>query len=430
MIPETMVAFVAPGLPVDVAAAPAPTPAPAAEAPMLPEYNFQGGERGRYAGQVLMPPPPRPVRTSPPLVSVLVPAYRPGGLDITFAALRDQTFKDFEVVIIDQRYEKRHVEVMAAAAQYGLDVIHAPEHRRNGEWIVAATAYNTAAALAAGKYIIFLHEWWWAPPEWIAAHLRLLESNPMAVSVTPYTTGEPPELAARRPFDFTAPREMVWEDPKGAVVTPDEVLTSDLLPEIFAFKAGPFDPAWIPQLLPITTVTYRPADNWHTDARRSMWAQGHKPNQSWCVMCNDGVSRELFLELGGFDELCDKSKGIFDGEFSHRVYKLGGQVLYAPECLCVSVRPQRVVRTRPCGGRGDRIDNRWSDIDGIAYYNKQRVSLRTRAQNPIHVRDVARRIAFWREPGATRVPIDVPDVAYWGRDLWPEDLPESFFRDP
>ena len=369
--------------------------------------------------------------TRAPKVSVLVPAYRPGGLDITFAALRDQTFKDFEVIVVDRRYEKRHAQVMQAAAQYGLNVIHAPEHRRNGKWIVAATAYNTAAALAAGEYIIFLHEWWWAPPHWIQSHVDLLQTNDRAISVTPYTAGEPPELKTVRPFDFKAPRELVWENPNGAILVPDPLLAEDIIAdEVFAFTRGPFASSWIPDLATIATVDYRPDDRWHTDARRSMWANGQRPTHTWSVMCNDGVSRELFLALGGLDEMCDKSKGIFDADFSSRVVKVGGEVLFAPDCLCVSVRPQKVVRSMPCGARNMRVGSRWSDVDGIAYYEKQLASPRKIVRNPININDVARKLLFWRVSGAERVSLDVPDSMYWGRDpLWPEDLSEDFFRD-
>ena len=51
--------------------------------------------------------------------SVILPMFRPGGIDITLAGLRGQTVKDYELIIIDHRYERRHKQVMELAREYG-----------------------------------------------------------------------------------------------------------------------------------------------------------------------------------------------------------------------------------------------------------------------------------------------------------------------
>src|SRR5262245_28610299 len=115
---------------------------------------------------------------SAPLVSVLVMMSRPGGVDITLAAMRDQTFRDFELIIVDNRYELRHERIEAMAKEYGIErVICAPEHRRNGKWIVAAAGFNTALALARGQVVIFLHDYTYVPAGWIEAHLGRIDGH-------------------------------------------------------------------------------------------------------------------------------------------------------------------------------------------------------------------------------------------------------------
>src|SRR5512146_2958784 len=108
-----------------------------------------------------------------PRVSVLCLSFRPGGLGVTFRALQDQTCKDFELILVDRRYEKRHDAVLALAAASGVATIHAPEHRRIGKYAVLASAWNTALMLARGQYVFFLPDFSWVPPDWIAQHLEL-----------------------------------------------------------------------------------------------------------------------------------------------------------------------------------------------------------------------------------------------------------------
>ena len=105
-------------------------------------------------------------------VSVIMPVFRPGGLDITFVSLRDQRFCSFEFILIDRRYEKRHTEVMEIANEFGVPTIHAPEHRRNGKWAVVSSAWNTGFMLAEGEIIIMAPDFTYFPPNWIGDHVR------------------------------------------------------------------------------------------------------------------------------------------------------------------------------------------------------------------------------------------------------------------
>jgi len=112
----------------------------------------------------------------PPKVTVGLPLFRPGGIDVAFATLRAQTFTDFEVILVDHRYEKRHEEVMRLAEESGLNVLHVPEHRRNGKYAVVAAAWNTAIMLARGEIFLTMPDYAYAPPDWIARHVHLHET--------------------------------------------------------------------------------------------------------------------------------------------------------------------------------------------------------------------------------------------------------------
>jgi len=123
-----------------------------------------------------------------PKISVLVSTFRPGGLDITFAGMRDQTFRDFELILVDRRYERRHQEVINLAAEYGLadKIIHAPEHRRNGKWLSLTAGWNTAIALARNEILLFFQDWCYAPPNWLASHMEYHSKYPGAYIIPPF----------------------------------------------------------------------------------------------------------------------------------------------------------------------------------------------------------------------------------------------------
>src|SRR6266853_3506423 len=128
-----------------------------------------------------------------PTVSVLVSTFRPGGIDMLMAGMRDQTYKDFELVLIDRRYALRHDRVQQLAARCGVKLIHVTEHRRNGKWVSFCSAWNTGMALARGDVLIFLQDYAYTPPGWIEAHLEALGYGRRYV-LAPYTYAKMPEL--------------------------------------------------------------------------------------------------------------------------------------------------------------------------------------------------------------------------------------------
>jgi len=61
-----------------------------------------------------------------PYISIIFPTMRPGGLDFVFASLENQTFNDFELIIVDNLYEYRKDIVKEKAKQYSIQYKHIP----------------------------------------------------------------------------------------------------------------------------------------------------------------------------------------------------------------------------------------------------------------------------------------------------------------
>lgn len=327
-----------------------------------------------------------------PSVTCIMPAFRPGGLCITFAGLRDQTFKDFEFIIVDRRYEKRHDAVMRLAKESGVRTIHVPEHRRNGRFAVTASAWNTGFMLARGDLILMMPDYAYVPPDWIIKHVETQKFWGKCYLLSPYTFMRLPPIVDRAgcPVEVPGPEEASGLPPK---VTEQPGENFD---EISLFSE-PFDPSWVEKLEPWpgplqcarATGTFQDAPLfWHIHFR------------------NESVWREDVVALRGLDETLDRGKALIDSEFGRRISKCRFPVISNPENPCWMLNPRSLFPTMPYAGPG-----RWdySTCEGYALNTGGMV-----APNPYDWDERSKALAAWRDAEAVAVDgLDVPDEVYY-----------------
>lgn len=354
-----------------------------------------------------------------PEVSIITCTFRPGGLDISLAGMKDQTFKDFEYIIVDHRYERRHQEVMALAKDYNVNLIHVPEFRRNGKWAVLSSAFHTGFALARGRVVIMLVDWTYAPPGWIEAHWRHHTPAPAEAPryvLGPYIYyGQVPELIMKRPFDFS--KQSSRSDHK--CVEEDEVLRGEIIPEVCAFKEGRFDPSWLPGLAKAL---------WPHQDSRSLGAGPDVPF-TYTHLKNESILREMVLKLNGVDIISERGGRMsIDTEFGLRVEQAGALLWWEPEALAHCVNPRHTVcRVMPFGADTERVEGRWTVEDCQRYYARREAEIRAgmglRAPAPHSLEELSQRLEPWRT--ATEIDtskLDVPDHEFFGGDVWPDTL--------
>ena len=342
----------------------------------------------------------------PPAVSVLCSTFRPGGIDVFLAGMRDQTFTDFEVILVDRRYERRRAGVASLAQAYGVPLLHVPEHRRNGKWSLVATAWNTALALAQGEYVIFLQDYAYAPPGWIEAHLIAQEGRPDRYVVAPYSYHRLPERDLRllQPFDFSGQRERSRN-----CVEPDAMLEGGVLEEVLSFEG--FHPSWFAR---------EPLPPPYQDARKSGPAAGVPT--SWTHIKNESMRRDVAWEASGMDERLDRGKGPVDLDWAFRLHDvLGLTWCWFPPAITLAIDARFFCASMPWGGMGERLQGRWSYQDGLEY-NKRRVAEGgSAALNPWSMSELAERLRGWREGGVVDVEgLEKSDPDYWGGEMWPD----------
>lgn len=356
-------------------------------------------------------------------VSIITTACRPGGLDITLAGFRDQIYKDIEFIVVDKRYSKRHKEIKQLAKDYGLNnFLHIPEHRLNGNWTTFCSAWNTGMALATGDIFIFLGDWTYIHPNLVEGHLEA-HKTPNRYVLAPYIYTELPELTKPYPYDKEKQHQRHLH-----CTEIDDVISGGILDEVFAFKDGPFNVQWIPQL--------KIRDFPHQDIRFSMLPTSQEihlaPNVvGWVHIKHESISRELAHRLNGLDERLERGKGPMDTDFEVRL-DLAGASLWWDTMIPpgISPNPRWHCRTMPWGDMTQRLENRWSFEDGstyIAHRKRAIISATTKeekdqliqSKNPYTLEGLANRLASWKN-GDEPKPIDVDDLTYWGRDIWPD----------
>src|SRR5258708_8712103 len=105
---------------------------------------------------------------SKPLVSVIIPVYnREHCVKRAIDSVTAQTFKDFEVVVVDDGSKDGSVEILKS---YG-DSIHLICQKNAG----AGTARNVAIRAARGRWIAFLDSDDAWRPEKLECQMQLLE---------------------------------------------------------------------------------------------------------------------------------------------------------------------------------------------------------------------------------------------------------------
>lgn len=328
-------------------------------------------------------------------VSVVLPVFRPGGLDITFAGLRDQSFKDFELILIDRRYEKRHKEVMAIAREYGVQTIHVPEHRRNGKWAVLSAAWNTGFMLAQGEVIIMVPDYAYVPPGWIEGHLKHHDGSPRMV-LSPYVFRELPPVVTKVGEVLNLP------GPEQAEALANAVLEAppDTCNEISIFTEM-FDPSWLPGL-PEWPPGFQCQRRTMSPSEPMLYNHVHFRNES--------IPLETILMMNGFDEHLDRGKVWIDLEFGHRANLYGCQFSMDGSNIVTMLNPRVLFPSTPFGP----AEGRWS-YDTCVDYSRQRLSEGFRpAPNPYSLREKQETLRWWRKAKVIHTDLlNIPDEEYY-----------------
>jgi len=115
-----------------------------------------------------------------PKISLLVVTNRPGGIEILKDNLDRQTFRDFEVVLVDELYDWRKEEVAEYLKEYQLTHLK-PRPKLEGDAWNLNKAYNDGIAASRGKFLVSLQDYIWISANGLHRFWETYEMHPLAL---------------------------------------------------------------------------------------------------------------------------------------------------------------------------------------------------------------------------------------------------------
>jgi glycosyltransferase involved in cell wall biosynthesis len=239
-----------------------------------------------------------------PYISIILPTMRFGGLDIVFSSLENQTFKDFELILVDDLYDYRKDIVAEKAKQYSVKYKHITPLINKLPVQSQGHAVNSGIVNASGDVILLVTDYRYFMPDMLKKHADFHKSMPdnfgfggasKFVFPPPLKSGIPhygdnyeQYLGALKNNEFKDYMWSIYENEYDKNTRdPSNLIEHDRL------KLG-YDPK--ADILPYGEV-----------------------NPLHIFLQNDSIKTKIILEANGINEAMDGFHGPIDQEFSHRL---------------------------------------------------------------------------------------------------------------
>jgi glycosyltransferase involved in cell wall biosynthesis len=225
-------------------------------------------------------------------ISIVFTTIRLGGMDVLFNSLATQTFRDFDVVIVDEWHDVRAEPLRDKLRGESLDVLHIPPIR-NETFSNSAHGFNSGLCRASGELIIFLADNVWLYPDFLRDHWDVYARAKKYSMCGYFDRYHWPELKAGGDLFWTIfEKEMTC-------ARADEVFRES--PYYVENKGGAKGPMI-------------PDSPYNSISGRFYYAAG-----------NESIPLAVIRELNGFDERYDNSWGTSDIDIGLRAEMIGWQ---------------------------------------------------------------------------------------------------------
>ncbi len=231
-----------------------------------------------------------------PKVSVVVPTMRLGGIDVLFDGLARQTFRDYELILVDEWQPLRGVAVKLEAERLRIPIAAHLKPDRPG----LAHALNLGLRVARGSIVCPLNDYHSPPPTWLERHWRVYHASGGKWTVNGFAVHHAPPPLKERGQPMT----------EYAVSLFRETASVARLPVVYVENL-----AW--------TKTFR----WgiRDSSASSWWGSDHytSTGREYYNTLNNSIPRDVLLKLNGYDERYDESRAVLDIDAGLRAEAIG-----------------------------------------------------------------------------------------------------------
>lgn len=225
------------------------------------------------------------------MISVLTPTYRLLYRDRQLKALSQQTFKDFEWIIIDDSYEQNK------GIKAPFPIIHIPPINPV-PYFALASAINDGIVQSSGKYVFFMNDYIIPEKHCLERHWEVQERMKGCL------------LSGRALAMDDVPSEC--KDANGKIIARDYRMA--------LFEKGIF--------------------NW-TPLNDDLYEVSREGIQNWWAGRNDSCPLEVLLNCNGFDEAFDGRWGGQDADMANRLMTYGLKYYIDKKSVCMEYKHPR-----------------------------------------------------------------------------------------
>lgn len=293
-----------------------------------------------------------------PAISVIVPTMRVGGLDVLIHGLARQTFRDFELILVDNLKSYRPYIFNEVQSCFDHPIRHLEPIGNTFPVNAYCRSMNTGLLHATGKIVLLLVDYTWLPPDCLWKHCCQQREDEELVVMSPHVSLQCPPV--RSEIDFRPNLDHYTSDGMNRYVNQLQRCDLQLFQwSIFSETFGD------PRHLPLETRFGH-----DTKVEKPL---GPAEDHLLFYCRNESVRREHLLAINGFDEDLDGSHGYQDSDIADRLkVKLGLKFMIDPTNCNYIVNPRpyfpHAVRTRTVEDN-DRI---WKEKRAAGYPGRVR----------------------------------------------------------
>lgn len=261
------------------------------------------------------PHTPRGSPSTDVIISVIVPTYRIGGLDVVCDSLARQTHPDFELIIADGIYEHRRDIVATRARDYHFPIKHTCP--RDNLFPINSYCHkvNTALSHASGDIALFLSDYAALSPTCLEAHSvwHSLKPTPFGLLMMGVEHRSRPALRegipAYGPNLYVVRHDHAWDTHERMLNEGMQLYVEDLE----AGKLAPFMWSVFEHAPSFNELGDNPLD-WH-----HIMPPGSSPPSN-VVLQNESIPLAALEEVNGLDEEFDGSHVYQDADLADRLH--------------------------------------------------------------------------------------------------------------
>jgi glycosyltransferase involved in cell wall biosynthesis len=277
-----------------------------------------------------------------PYISIICPTTRVGGLDLLFTTLQNQSFQDFELLLVDSLYYNRKDLVKEKSPEYTFKVKHLTQLETATD---LCKCINNALIHCDGTVVYFLPDYTWLKDDCLQMHADFHKSKDPIDNyafIGHFNDCKLPTL--HKDFYRTYANDIPFyrEATDRAFENGERLKFNNYLDDV---NSGKLDSLmWSLFEKPITDDNY--PKSFEIMVQKKILSEGFVDSRQ-CVLKNESYLLETLFNINGLNERLDGSHGWQDLDLLDRlIAKTNIKLYHNPQAIAYTFNPREIMYAR------------------------------------------------------------------------------------